>query len=205
MQGKLVTLFCSVAWLAACANNPHYDPDKPHHTPSGFKNIDYQDDKGFWAFIKWRWEQMFKDIPSAEDYHFQLADTDYALLDHNPRQSTLTWIGHATFLIQFAGLNILTDPQFSERASPVSWAGPKRVIPPALTVDELPEIDAVIISHDHYDSLDVDSVVQLAGHNQSRPLTFIVPLGLKAWFEDLELEGIAWWRRTGERVTRSTA
>jgi len=190
MKGIIATLLCSVGFLAACASNPYYDPEKPHHTKSGFKNIYYEDDKGLWAFLKWRWEKWGKDIPEAEDYHFQLAKADYAYLHHNPRQSTLTWIGHATFLLQFAGLNILTDPQFSDRASPVTWAGPKRVIPPALKVEELPEIDAVIISHDHYDSLDVDSVVQLAKHNQKTPLTFIVPLGMKAWFDDLGLESI---------------
>ena len=176
--------------LMSCSVNPHYDPAKAHHTKSGFKNVYYEDDKGFWDFIKWRWEKLFKDIPGAEAYHFEIDTKNHDILKANTEKSTLAWIGHATFLIQFSGLNILTDPQFSERASPVSWAGPKRVVPPGLSVEELPDIDAVVISHDHYDSLDLASVIALSKHNIQRPLTFIVPLGMKNWFDELELESI---------------
>ncbi|MDR9435555.1 MAG: MBL fold metallo-hydrolase [Thiohalophilus sp.] len=190
MKRLRTSLLVTVGLLSACGSNPHYDPTKPHHTESGFTNIDYEDDKGFWAFMKWRWQRWFKQIPDAGDYDFELVKANYTHLAHNPQIPSLTWIGHATFLIQFADLNILTDPHFSDRASPLSWAGPKRVVPPALTVAELPEIDAVIISHDHYDSLDVESVKQLARHNRERTLTFIVPLGLKAWFDNLELASV---------------
>ncbi|WP_455199085.1 MBL fold metallo-hydrolase [Kaarinaea lacus] len=177
----------SAATLVACSTNPHYDPAKAHHTKSGFKNVYYQDEKGFWDFIKWKWEQLFKDIPDADSYHFDIVTTHHDLIKTNSDKATLTWIGHATFLIQFSGLNILTDPQFSERASPLSWAGPKRVIRPGLAVEELPEIDIAIISHDHYDSLDVETVYALSKHNHQRQLTFIVPLGMKAWFDELSL------------------
>jgi L-ascorbate metabolism protein UlaG (beta-lactamase superfamily) len=176
--------------LAACSSNPHYDPAKPHHTPSGFRNIYYEDDKGFWALMKWRWEQMFKDIPDADDYQF---DVDRSLHDQvrtNTDRPALTWIGHATFLLQFDGMNILTDPQFSDRASPVSWAGPKRVVAPAMSIDDLPDIDVALISHDHYDSLDRQTVTALAAHNRERRLTFIVPLGMKVWIDGLELDSI---------------
>ncbi|MGD9390858.1 MAG: MBL fold metallo-hydrolase, partial [Thioalkalispiraceae bacterium] len=160
---------------------------KAHHTQSGFKNIYYDDSKGFLAFLKWRWQKLFKDIPGVEDYAFKLDNTHHEILKTNTDKTSLTWIGHATFLLQFAGLNILTDPQFSQRASPVTWAGPPRVIPPALAINDLPEIDAVVISHDHYDSLDVASVNALARHNRERELIFLVPLGLKAWFDELDL------------------
>jgi len=173
--------------LASCSTNPLYDADKAHHTRSGFKNIYYEDNKGFWAFIKWRWEKLFKDIPGAEDYDFKIDTTHHASLRENKTRPSLTWIGHATFLIQFDGLNILTDPQFSQRASPVSWAGPQRVVPAAIEIKNLPEIDVVIISHDHYDSLDLDTVLELSKHNKQRRLTFIVPLGMKAWLDDLQL------------------
>jgi len=176
--------------LAACAANPHYDSTKAHHTQSGFQNVYYQDDKGFWTFLKWKWEQLFKELPDAENYSFELDTSQHQLLKTNQHKTSLTWIGHATFLIQFNGLNILTDPQFSERASPVNWAGPKRVVAAAMQISDLPEIDAVIISHDHYDSLDVASVRALAVHNKQRTLSFFVPLGMKAWFDDLDLESI---------------
>ncbi|MER3422085.1 MAG: hypothetical protein C4293_01470, partial [Nitrospiraceae bacterium] len=65
-------------------------------------------------------------------------------------------------LIQLDGINILTDPQWSDRASPVSFAGPRRVMPPGLPFDELPSVDLVLISHDHYDHLDLPTIKRLA-------------------------------------------
>lgn len=92
-----------------------------------------------------------------------------------PRNGELvaTWIGHATFLLQTATLNVLVDPIFSARASPVRWAGPRRVHPPALALDELPRIDAVLVSHDHYDHCDLASLRALAARHDP---VFIAPL-----------------------------
>jgi L-ascorbate metabolism protein UlaG (beta-lactamase superfamily) len=86
----------------------------------------------------------------------------------------VTLIGHATLLIQMAGLNILTDPVWSDRASPLSFVGPKRVTPPSLGMQDLPPIDLVLISHNHYDHLDTASLAQL--HARDKPRV-IVPLG----------------------------
>jgi L-ascorbate metabolism protein UlaG (beta-lactamase superfamily) len=86
----------------------------------------------------------------------------------------VTMIGHATVLIQVAGLNILTDPVWSERASPVAFAGPKRVTMPGVAFNALPRIDVVLISHNHYDHLDVPTLRQLDAQNRPR---VIVPLG----------------------------
>jgi L-ascorbate metabolism protein UlaG (beta-lactamase superfamily) len=104
-----------------------------------------------------------------------------------------TFIGHATYLLQFAGATVLTDPVFSSRAGPFGLLGPKRVCPPALRLGELPRVDVVIISHNHYDHLDLASLRWLA--RQRRP-QFVAPLGLKSW---LEARGIGpvteldWW------------
>ena len=190
MKNPLMMLAVSMTILVSCSSNPVYDASKAHHTKSGFKNLYYDDDKGFWAFLKWRWEKMFKDIPGVDGYDFKIDHAHHAELINNTNRPSLTWIGHATFLLQFAGLNILTDPQFSQRASPLSWAGPQRVVPPGIEIKDLPEIDVAVISHDHYDSLDVDSVIALAKHNKNRQLTFVVPLGMKAWFEELELASV---------------
>jgi len=109
---------------------------------------------------------------------------------------SVTWIGHATVLVRVGGLNVLTDPQFSARASPVSFAGPKRVVPPAPGLDGLPHIDAVLISHNHYDHLDLDSVKKLAAQPGGSP-RFFVPLGLKDWFSRQGIEDaieLGWWQ-----------
>ena len=88
-------------------------------------------------------------------------------------EPSLTWIGHSTFLLQTAHGNFLTDPVFSARASPFSWAGPRRVHAPGLTFEALPRIDAVLLSHDHYDHCDLPTLRRLAAAHD--PL-FFAPL-----------------------------
>lgn len=86
----------------------------------------------------------------------------------------ITMVGHASLLIQVAGLNILTDPVWSERVSPVSFAGPRRVTEPGIAFADLPRIDAVLVSHNHYDHLDLATLRRL--HAAHRPL-IVLPLG----------------------------
>ena len=85
------------------------------------------------------------------------------------------WIGHATYLINNGDITILTDPIFSKRASPIGFAGPKRMIPPAMTLDDLPQIDVVAVSHNHYDHLDIWSLKKLYKLNPET--IFLVPAG----------------------------
>src|SRR3569623_485140 len=82
----------------------------------------------------------------------------------------VTMVGHVTLLIQAAGLNILTDPVWSERASPLRFAGPKRVPAPGIAFDDLPRIDASLLSHNHYDHLDIATLKRL----QARDAPLIV-------------------------------
>lgn len=105
-------------------------------------------------------------------------------------------------LLRLQGLTLITDPQFSERASPVGFAGPQRAYPPGVALSALPRIDVVMISHNHYDHLDVASVQALAAQAGGPPL-FVVPWGLKAWFADLGITNVVelgWWQshRVGE-------
>lgn len=188
MKRSRLLLIVFLLPLMSCSVNPYYDAGKKHHTKTGFKNIYYEEDHGLLDFLKWRWEKTGKDIPGTEDYAFPVVTTHHELLKTNREKTTLTWIGHATFLIQVNGINILTDPQFSNRASPVSWAGPQRVVKPGLSIDELPEIDFIIYSHDHYDSLDVATLEALSKHNRQRPVHYIVPLGFKTWFEEQDID-----------------
>jgi N-acyl-phosphatidylethanolamine-hydrolysing phospholipase D len=100
-----------------------------------------------------------------------LVPFDREALQHNPG---ITWIGHATFLVRLDGVTFLTDPIFSDRASPFSFGGPRRFVPPGVPLDELPPLDFVIISHDHYDHTDEPTIRALA----ARGTRFVVPLRL---------------------------
>ncbi|HFC05034.1 MAG TPA: hypothetical protein ENJ55_04945, partial [Rhizobiales bacterium] len=93
---------------------------------------------------------------------------------HNADDFSVTFIGHATVLLQISGINILTDPFFSQRTSPVSFAGPKRVCQPGIAIDKLPPIDFVLLSHNHYDHLDLEALAQI--HDRYEPV-IITPLG----------------------------
>jgi N-acyl-phosphatidylethanolamine-hydrolysing phospholipase D len=109
----------------------------------------------------------------------------------------VTWIGHATALVQASGLNVLTDPIFSQRASPLRFAGPARAHPPGVALEDLPHIDVVVISHNHYDHLDRDSILALARQAGGAPL-YLTPLGLKRWLNALGIEQaveLDWWQR----------
>jgi len=106
----------------------------------------------------------------------------------------ITYINHATFLIQSMGKNVITDPIFSDRASPFSWAGPARMRPPGIALQEVPPLDVVIISHNHYDHLDRASVENI--HRRDNPL-FVVPLGVGGYLEGLGISRIIeldWWQ-----------
>lgn len=187
MLVPLVLLGCSSGDLHA---------DKPHHGVGGYRNIYPSDDPGFVDFLTWRWNRLWKKIPQADAYHFPLANNDPQFLRSNHNQITITWIGHATVLVQLDGKNILTDPHFSERASPVQWIGPRRVVPPGVPLDELPPIDLVVISHDHYDSLDSQTITALRNREGGEKTRFFVPLGLKRWLEDLGVTRVTemdWW------------
>jgi L-ascorbate metabolism protein UlaG (beta-lactamase superfamily) len=183
--------------LDAPSQNVHYDAANRHHTPTGFRN-NYPHDPPA-NFLAWQWERWTKGVPQepANGWNFPVDKPDAALLKVNRTTDTVTWIGHATVLLQLSGVNILTDPHFTERASPFGLLGPKRVVPPALALDELPHIDVVLLSHNHYDHLDEATVKALA-EQQGGPPRFYVPLGVKAWFEERGLPVHAemdWWER----------
>jgi N-acyl-phosphatidylethanolamine-hydrolysing phospholipase D len=105
---------------------------------------------------------------------------------------SLTWIGHATFLVRMDGVTFLTDPMFSDWAGPGALMGPKRAVPPGVLLPELPVVNFAVISHDHYDHADAWSVKQLA----ARGVQFIVPLGLGAWVREMGGKAIEldWWQ-----------
>lgn len=165
-----------------------------HHAEGGFRNTN----PGYVPATAWVRTKFFFSRVWATTFHPRSATlprvaNDGRTLRENRSEATVTWVGHSTLLIQLDGVNLLTDPHWSDRASPFSFAGPKRVTPPGLRFEDLPPIHLVLISHDHYDHLDVATVLRLA--EVHRPL-FLVPLGLKAWLAHLGIttvEELDWW------------
>lgn len=126
-------------------------------------------------FFKWQWERMKQDVKwKKEDI---LKYTTYATYEKITKDSNLSavFVGHSTFLIQVEGINILTDPIWSNRASPLSFIGPKRVTKPGIDFGDLPNIDYILISHTHYDHLDLETIKKL---KQSFNPTIIAGLGV---------------------------
>ncbi len=161
-----------------------------HHLAGGFRNVD----AGFLPASPWtrarhlarrigpwlRGEPRVAALPAATP--------DVAGLRANGHDATVTWVGHATLLVQLDGVNVLTDPHWGDRSGPFGGlVGVHRYTPPGLAFDDLPRIDLVLISHDHYDHLDEPTVLRLARRDAPR---FVVPLGIKAWLEDRRIEHV---------------
>lgn len=113
-------------------------------------------------------------------------------------ECAVTWVGHSTFLIQAGGLNVLTDAMWSERCAPVQWAGPKRQVAPGIPFDELPPVDLVLQSHDHYDHFDDWSVRAIARAHPAAQ--WVTPLGVGRRLREREVRAVIeldWWQQYG--------
>ena len=167
-------------------------PKTEHYDGERFYNIDPLANikKGLLTVLQWQITGSPKEWPQSVEN--KIKPNFPQKIEDN--EAHVTFVNHSTAVIQTTGLTILTDPIFSERASPLSFAGPKRVRKSGVSIDELPKIDFVIISHNHYDHLDVDSLVTLK--NKFDP-TFIVPLANAALLEDYGITKIVeldWWQ-----------
>ena len=154
-----------------------------------FFDPDLNNEKNFFDFLKWRVTEKSSPWPD------KVPNNQFDLPPARVMGSDLrvSYVGHVTFLIQTQGLNILTDPVWSERASPVSFAGPKRVIDPGINFEHLPPIDIVWVSHNHYDHLDLATINLLWQKHKPRIIT---PLGndtiIKASNSEIEVEAYDW-------------
>ena len=179
---RLSATMLLVLFPPACAGGDSRPSESrpAHHTEDGFRNPHLSEPRrdGIFRYFRMKYfgDEEFADDP-AEIARIPTVPPDRAAIARPGAAPQITWIGHATFLIQYRGTTILTDPVFSDRASPVSFAGPKRVLPPALSPDELPAVDFVLISHNHYDHLDAPTVRALG----DAPI-WLVPRGLGKWF-----------------------
>ena len=153
-----------------------------------------ENDKSFKDLMKWTFSSKNPKRVKIE------TSQDWKSLNKNS-QDYAVWIGHATYLLNSSGITILTDPVFSKRASPVRFAGPKRLIPPAMSLEDLPKVDVITVSHNHYDHLDIASLKKLYKLNPEA--LFLVPKGDKKllsrkgiknvqeflWWEEVEIKG----------------
>jgi L-ascorbate metabolism protein UlaG (beta-lactamase superfamily) len=167
----------------------YHGPITNHFDGRRFHNLEPPEKRGFIDFLRWQ-------LTSKRGRWNKWTDNKRGSvppLRVNGRDLRVTFVNHATVLIQTEGLNILTDPVWSERVSPLTWAGPKRHRPPGLQFEELPPIDLVLISHNHYDHLDTRTLVRLRAEHRPR---FVTGLGNRAFLNARGIRDVTeldWW------------
>ena len=190
MLGSVILIYLLVnrALSAPCYSGETTD----HFDGRRFHNLEGPPRSGFVDFLRWKlsgkrgeWNDWTNAEPGAPPPVRVEAE-----------KLRITFINHATVLVQTGNLNILTDPIWSERASPFTWAGPKRHRSPGLRFDDLPPIDVVLLSHNHYDHLDIETLIRLNSQHQPR---FVSGLGNRALLQNRGIANVVeldWWDQT---------
>jgi L-ascorbate metabolism protein UlaG (beta-lactamase superfamily) len=193
------------AGLSGCSTVAY--PQSPQFGEDGFQNVRKPRPLGWRQTGKLWWDFLIGGKPAGTvpAGTIPVQALTAAQLDH-AADGTLYRLGHSTVLMKLDGRFWLTDPVFSERASPVQWAGPKRFHAPPLTIEQLPHLSAVVLSHDHYDHLDRDAVRALAAKTD----VFLTPLGvgdrLVRWGVPREkVRQLDWWGDVALQGVRFTA
>lgn len=175
--------------------NPWFDPEISHHTPEGFSNTASA------AHLpgdvkRWRKERKAAGLPRPPSSGYPaFIEQWWQTADIVGEDDGLWWLGHASMLLRLQGQYLLTDPVFSRRASPVSFAGPQRRTPPALAIADISQLDAILISHNHYDHLDAWTVRALLRRFPN--VHFFAPLGLGNWLRRRGAQHVTeldWWQ-----------
>lgn len=201
MKSRLLLVFA----LASCATSPRFRTSD-HFDGERFFNATPVPSVGFFAMARHvlfgrggRWPDEPVSNAARPDLDAHRA----------PRDIAVTHINHATMLLQLPGLNVLTDPVWSMRVGPGGWLGPKRAHAPALAIESLPHIDVVVVSHNHFDHLDLPTLRDLDRLHQPR---FFVPLGDAELLEEAGISQVVeldWWQEValdgGYRLTFTPA
>ena len=171
---RALSLLFLIFLISACSSKTYQNSDGTQYKKSIFETV--------------RW-LVERDLPARLEIEFlEINDVKVDITE------AAIWIGHSTFLIKKNGYTILTDPIFSERASPFKRIGPKRLIPPAFLLEDIPRIDIVTVSHNHYDHLDIKTLKII---NKKFPeVTFLVPLGDKKLLLENNIQNVEefdWW------------
>jgi L-ascorbate metabolism protein UlaG (beta-lactamase superfamily) len=188
----ILLIVCSPFVVGILLSAPTYKgPVSDHFNGKTFTNPTGIKSKGFGEVLKWMCERKQGKWPERKN--IKPGPRPLPRYDGGVR---ITFVNHSSFLIQVDGVNILTDPVWSERVSPFTFAGPKRMRPPGLNFDDLPRIDLVLLSHNHYDHLDIVTLKRI--HDKYNP-QFIVPLGVSAYLQSNKIELVReldWWQTT---------
>ncbi len=163
----------------------------------------------FRDFLRWQLGRRARqEIVAGPPWpHFERAAPAFASPRAEPGEITATWVGHSTMLLQIGVVNLLTDPTWSNRASPVTFAGPRRMMPPGIDFESLPPIDIVLVSHNHYDHLDDRTIRRLIRRFPSA--RWVAPLGVADFIVHRgagDVQELDWWdeRRIGNAVIGCT-
>lgn len=202
--GVFTLLIIGITFIQNAAAQPVHGQSSDHFDGKRFRNLDEGGDHGFFDLLRWQTGRLFKKRGAWSSYkNYPAAVAPPVRVDGGNLR--VTFVGHATMLIQVGGVNILTDPVWSKRVSPLSFVGPKRVRPPGIRFEDLPPIHAVLISHNHYDHLDVPTLKRLAEAHQPR---IFVGLGNNKLLKAKKISGateLDWWQSSelanGVRIT----
>jgi len=217
-----------MSWITGSELDNWSPPPWPsEHTDPEGRVLAFQDSGGRWQnpwmdgrpsvirfFYDWFMGKDESEIPSQAKLDETLPVKSPRWVNetgYSPSTARMTWLGHATVLVEIDGSTVLTDPVFSSRASMVQFAGPKRYREPACKVRDLPKITAVVVSHNHYDHLDLNSVRELVVAQPN--ISWFVPMGTAQWLVDNtgilqeRVREMVWWEEAqleGENGTNFT-
>jgi len=181
-------LIAAALVFLSCGTLPRR-PETDHWDGSVFRNPNSGSDHSWGDMVKWIWEMDTVDWPDwIVDESLPKPEPSVA-----PRRIKATYVNHATVLIQAAGINVLTDPVWSYRVGPLSWLGSKRIRAPGVAFEDLPPIDLVLVSHDHYDHLDLPTLKTLRA--RGNPLV-VTGLGVGALVREAGFDRVVeldWW------------
>jgi N-acyl-phosphatidylethanolamine-hydrolysing phospholipase D len=186
-------LFIAILFICGMVLASHSASEKQ----APFKNLfEHPEDTKSRASVGYMLHRAWVQITNqkADKNSIEQSPVNIKQLEHH--DFSVTWLGHDTMLIKAGGLWILTDPVFSQYATPTPPLGPKRLVQLPIDSKDLPHIDIVLISHDHFDHLDLQTVRKLAKQQNGSPL-FLTGQGLKSWFKanvvDAKVEELNWW------------